>query len=96
MVSSGLIRKFTIEFGVKRGLKAFVLVRTEPKLDTVKTSGFFRRIPQVKSFYQLTGKWDIILRIFTESPHEFNSVIDRIRRTPWVMDTESLVVLEME
>jgi Lrp/AsnC family transcriptional regulator of lysine biosynthesis len=96
LVDSGVIKKFTIEFGVKRGLKAFVLIKYAPGKSPAGLVKFLGSIPQVKSVYQLAGRWDIITRIFTESSHEFNHVIDRIRSRLWVVDTESLIVLEIE
>ena len=94
LVKTGLIKKFTIEFGVERGVKSFVLIHAAPQT-TRELVKFLRSIPQVKTFYETTGKWDLVVRVMTESPYEFNQVIDKIRSMPSVIETESLIVLNI-
>ncbi len=96
LYSSGYIKKFTIEFGVKMGTKAFVLLSTVPQTGPGAISEFLRKIPEVRSFFQTTGAWDIVVRVFTENPGQLNRVIDHIRSQKWVLATESLIVLDVE
>lgn len=96
LVNSGLIEKFTIEFGVKRGMKAFVLIRHLPQKNPKEIVKTIKAIPEVRSCFQTTGKWDIIARVFTDSSEGFNKVIDKIRSFPWILETESLVVLDID
>ena len=96
LVKEGFIKKFTIEFGVKMGTKAFILVSTVPQTSPRTISEFLKKIPEVRSFFQTSGAWDLVIRVFTENPAEFNKVIDKIRSQKWVIATESMVVLDVE
>ncbi|MBL7206597.1 MAG: Lrp/AsnC family transcriptional regulator [Candidatus Aenigmarchaeota archaeon] len=96
LIDSGLIEKFTIEFGVKRGLKAFVLLKYLPQKNTKEIVEAIKAIPEVRSCFQTTGEWDMIVRVFTDSSKEFNNVVDKIRKFPWIIETKSLVVLDID
>lgn len=96
LVESGLIEKFTIEFGVERGLKAFVLIKYYPEKNTKDAVNEIKKFEEVKTCFQTTGTWDMVARVFTESSKDFNKVIDKIRSFEWVSRTESLVVLDIK
>jgi DNA-binding Lrp family transcriptional regulator len=95
LAAGGFIKKFTIEFGVKTGAKAFILVSTVPQTPPHAISEFLKKMPEVRSFFHTSGEWDLVVRVFTENPGLLNQAVNRIRSQKWVLATESLVVLDV-
>ena len=73
--------------------KAFVMVDVQPgKEDVVEEA--VRQIAGVKFVYQVTGEFDMIAFIEAEPYHAFARVVDTIRKTEFVRDTDTQLVLE--
>jgi DNA-binding Lrp family transcriptional regulator len=73
--------------------KAFVMIDVHPgKEDTVEDA--VRQIAGVKSVYQVTGEFDMIAFIEAEPYHAFARLVDMIRKTEGVRDTDTQLVLE--
>ena len=73
--------------------KAFVMVDVHPgREDEVEEE--IRHVAGVKFVYQVTGEFDMIALIEAEPYHAFARVVDTIRKTPGVRDTDTQLVLE--
>lgn len=73
--------------------KAFVMIDVQPgKEDVVEEA--VRQTAGVKSVYQVTGEFDMIAFIEAEPYHAFARVVDMIRKTEGVRDTDTQLVLE--
>lgn len=95
LIQQGIIKRFTLELSTKAGFTAFTLVRTDPNEPTERIVPKLSKITGVKRVFDLAGKIDYLVEIVAESPHEFNEVIEKIRRMQGVDSTESLVVLNI-
>ena len=74
-------------------LKAFVMIDVQPgKEDTVEAA--VRQVAGVQFVYQVTGEFDMIAFIEAEPYHAFARVVDTIRKTEGVRDTDTQLVLE--
>lgn len=73
--------------------KAFVMIDVHPgREDEVENA--VRQIACVEFVYQVTGEFDMIAFIQAEPYHAFARVVDTIRKTEGVRDTDTQLVLE--
>lgn len=73
--------------------KAFVMIDVHPgKEDPVE--GAVRQMAGVHFVYQVTGEFDMIAFIEAEPYHSFARLVDTIRKTEGVRDTDTQLVLE--
>ena len=93
LVSSGTIKKFTVEVGEGNTTSAFVLISVESSIDTSKVSSKITKIPGVKTIYEITGQYDITVVIRASNITEINECIDALRKIPGVTDTNSVIIL---
>jgi DNA-binding Lrp family transcriptional regulator len=95
LVDEEVIRKFTVETTTKEGFYAVVLLRTHPEHYTGDIVMKLRGSEGVRKIFETTGQWDVVLEVATNSPAKFNEIIERIRTTDGVRNSESLVVLKI-
>ena len=93
LVSSGTIKKFTVEVGEGNTTSAFVLISVESSIDTSKVSSKITKIQGVKTVYEITGQYDITVVIRASNITEINECIDALRKIPGVSDTNSVIIL---
>ncbi len=93
LVSSGTIKKFTVEVGEGNTTSAFVLISVESSIDTSKVSSKITKIQGVKTVYEITGQYDITVVIRASNITEINECIDALRKIPGVTDTNSVIIL---
>ncbi len=93
LVSSGTIKKFTVEVGEGNTTSAFVLISVESSIDTSKVSSRITKIQGVKTVYEITGQYDITVVIRASNITEINECIDALRKIPGVSDTNSVIIL---
>ncbi len=93
LVSSGTIKKFTVEIGEGNTTSAFVLISVESSMDTSKVSSKITKIQGVKTVYEITGQYDITVVIRASNITEINECIDALRKIPGVTDTNSVIIL---
>jgi len=93
LVSSGTIKKFTVEVGEGNTTSAFVLISVESTIDTSKVSSKITKIQGVKTVYEITGQYDITVVIRASNITEINECIDALRKIPGVSDTNSVIIL---
>ena len=73
--------------------KAFVMIDVQPgKEEAVEE--MLRHVAGLKFVYQVTGEFDMIAFIEAEPYHAFARVVDTIRKTEGVRDTDTQLVLE--
>lgn len=94
LVSSGTIKKFTVEVGEGNTTSAFVLISVESSIDTSKVSSKITKIQGVKTVYEITGQYDITVVIRASNITEINECIDALRKIPGVTDTNSVIILK--
>lgn len=93
---SGVIKGFTIVYGdeYEQGLiSAHVLIMVFQKL-TAKTNRQLHAIAQVRSVYAISGDYDLIAMLKTETTEELSSVLDDIGNLEGVERTNSSLILE--
>ena len=93
LVSSGTIKKFTVEVGEGNTTSAFVLISVESSMDTSKVSSKITKLQGVKTVYEITGQYDITVVIRASNITEINECIDALRKIPGVTDTNSVIIL---
>ena len=73
--------------------KAFVMIDVHPgREDAVEE--IVRQVAGVQSVYQVTGEFDMIAFIEAAPYHAFARVVDTIRKTDGVRDTDTQLVLD--
>jgi DNA-binding Lrp family transcriptional regulator len=93
---AGVIKGFTVEYGdeyEKDLVSAHVLIMVHQKL-TARTNRELHAIPQVKSAYAISGDYDLIVMLKTETTEELSSVLDDIGNLEGVERTNSSLILE--
>ncbi len=93
LVSSGTIKKFTVEVGEGNTTSAFVLISVESSIDTSKVSSKITKLQGVKTVYEITGQYDITVVIRASNITEINECIDALRKIPGITDTNSVIIL---
>ncbi len=93
LVREGVIRRFTIDYSAPGELKAIILVKTMPQTSVPSVSRKLLSIPGVEVVYEVTGEHDILVIASARSVDEVNQYVDKIRSTPGVSSTHTLVVL---
>ncbi len=93
LVSSGTIKKFTVEVGEGNTTSAFVLISVESSMDTSKVSSKITKLQGVKTVYEITGQYDITVVIRASNITEINECIDALRKIPGITDTNSVIIL---
>ena len=96
MIETGIVRRFTVDLSTKAGFTAFVLVRSQPQIQSSVITSKIKRMEDVKSVYQTAGEYDLIIEVVTSSPEKFNETIEKIRYVEGVTQTESLTVLKID
>ncbi len=94
----GVIKGYTVEYGEdykRRLLSAHVLIKVAPK-HSVKTNLDLRNIPQITALYAISGDYDMIAMVSTETTEELSKTLDDIGHLPGVERTHSSVILEVK
>ncbi len=93
----GLIRKFTIVIddellGVN--VRAIIGINRDPKLkENIHTE--LLKIPEVRTFSEVTGRFDILLTVSTRTLEELHSVvIENVSKIEGVQNTETFVEMQ--
>ncbi len=94
LLGSGVIKKFTLELGEENATSAIVLVSVDSATDTSKVSIKLTKLEGVKTVYEITGQYDITVIISAATIAEINNSIDALRKTPGVVDTNTVIILK--
>ncbi len=87
----GTIKRFTVE--TKDDVKAVVMVAASRSVSTTKVADAIRRLGIDKT-YEVSGNFDIICFIESESIDEVNEKVELIRGISGVTDTSTSMVLK--
>ena len=94
LVGGGTIKKFTLELGEENATSAIVLVSVDSATDTSKVSIKLTKLVGVKTFYEITGQYDITVIISAATIAEINNSIDALRKITGVVDTNTVIILK--
>jgi len=97
LVRKKLIKKFTIEIDESLlgiNVKTSVGINRDPKLKE-EIHKKLLEIAEVVSLYEVTGRFDIILRVYTKDLEDLHSVVmDKIGNIDGIQNTETFVELQ--
>ena len=97
LVRKELIKKFTIEIDESLlgiNVKTSVGINRDPKLKE-EIHKKLLEIAEVVSLYEVTGRFDIILRVYTKDLEDLHSVVmDKIGNIDGIQNTETFVELQ--
>ena len=97
LVRKELIKKFTIEIDESLlgiNVKTSVGINRDPKLKE-QIHKKLLEIVEVVSLYEVTGRFDIILRVYTKDLENLHSVVmDKIGKIDGIQNTETFVELQ--
>lgn len=93
LVSSGIIKKFTIEYVVSNEVRAAILIKISPPKPVPEVSKEIVKIEGVDTVYEVTGDNDILVIVKAPSIDAINKCIDKIRAIPGVASTNTLIIL---
>lgn len=91
----GVITGYTVGVAVARSaasIRAMVLISIESKNEPEVVRALSRR-HEITKLYSVSGRYDLCAMVSTESTHELDAVIDKIRAIKGVVDTFSTVLL---
>lgn len=92
---AGVITGYTVGVTVARAtssIRAMVLISIESKHEPEVMRALARRHEIIK-LYTVSGRYDLCAMLSTESTHELDAVIDKIRMIKGVVDTFSTILL---
>lgn len=91
----GVITGYTVGLTAARsapGIRAMVLISIESKNEHEVVRTLSRR-HEITKLYSVSGRYDLCAMLLTESTHELDAVIDKIRVVKGVVDTFSTIML---
>ena len=92
---AGVITGYTVGVTVAQaasGIRAMVLISIESKNEHDVVRSLSRR-HEIFKLYSVSGRYDLCAMLATESTHELDAVIDKIRVIKGVVDTFSTILL---
>lgn len=94
LVEKKVIKKFTIISRLEKKLKAMVLVNTTPQVPLSNISKKAKGIIGIKEVYEVSGEYDMICFLETDSIDEINKAVDEVRAIKGVIKTVTTFVLK--
>ena len=94
LMREGIIMRFTIETQIGGGVKAIVLVSSDPAIPTPTIAARVRSISGVEAVYEVTGQYDLTAVLVGDDITSLNKTIEGIRRIDGIQNTNSLIVLK--
>lgn len=85
----GILKRFTIETG--GDIEGIVIINAEPTQTTEAAEEIKKYAEKV---YELSGEYDIIAWIHSYDLDKLNDKVDKIRETPGIINTETLIKLK--
>jgi DNA-binding Lrp family transcriptional regulator len=95
LIESDIIQNFTVQTSMKTGFSSFVLVQTNPQIETKKIVQNLKKIKDIQTIFETTGDYDVVIKVSTGSAQEFNFIIEKIRTTKGIQKTDTLVLLKI-
>jgi len=91
----GTIKGYTVRLadGAEANrLRAVVMISTDPK-QADRVSGELKKMPEVRSLAAVSGSYDLVAQVETDTPARIDALLDRIGRAPGVARTVSSIIL---
>jgi DNA-binding Lrp family transcriptional regulator len=95
LVSTGIIRRFTIEVDASAEvevIRAVMMIELEGTLARSVT-GSLKRLAEIVSLHSTNGTWDLVAHIETSSLPEFDRVLREVREIKGVLNSETSILL---
>jgi len=93
LVSSGTIKKFTIETADTSKIRSLTMISVEPSTPTFTVSKEVEKLAGVERIYEVTGEYDIVTVVSHQNITGINQCIEDIRKIKGVEKTNSIIVL---
>ena len=91
----GVIKGYTVRLAddaAASRLRAVVMISTDPK-QADRVSGELKKMPEVRSLAAVSGSYDLVAQVETDTPARIDALLDRIGRAPGVARTVSSIIL---
>jgi DNA-binding Lrp family transcriptional regulator len=79
---------------MENSISVFIGVVTEEKVKTAEIIKSVLQVNGVKSAWELTGSFDMLILASSQSVHSLNVVVEAVRACPGVRETTTYLVLE--
>ena len=94
LVSSGTIRRFTIEVANASKVRSLTMISVEPGVPTYAVSKEVMKLTGVERLYEVTGEYDIVAVVSFTNIDGINQCIEDMRKIKGVVKTNSIIVLK--
>ncbi len=91
----GVIAGYRVKLGEgsgRGGLRGMITISVEPRRH-IDVARAITRLPEVEVLHTVSGKFDMMAEVNTESAEAMDQVIDRISQLPGVTEIETAVIL---
>ncbi len=93
LVSSGTIRKFTVEVAPSIRVRSLTMISVDPSIPTYTISKKVEGLSGIESIYEVTGEYDIVCVVSQRDIEGLNQTIEEIRKLDGVVKTNTVIVL---
>lgn len=91
----GTVKGYTVRLSEEGGpnrIRAIVMIATDMKRGD-RAPAELKKFPEVRSLFAVSGTYDLVATVETDTPARMDAVLDRIGRTHGVARTVSSIVL---
>jgi DNA-binding Lrp family transcriptional regulator len=74
------------------GIRAFVTISVEPRRQ-IDVARLLQRFPQFETLHTVSGKYDLVALVKTQSAEDMDKLIDELGTIPGITRTETAVIL---
>ncbi len=93
LVSSGTIRKFTLEVAPSIRVRSLTMISVDPSIPTYTISKKVEGLSGIENIYEVTGEYDIVCVVSQRDIEGLNQTIEEIRKLAGVVKTNTVIVL---
>jgi DNA-binding Lrp family transcriptional regulator len=93
LVSSGTIRKFTLEVAPSIRVRSLTMISVDPSIPTYAISKKVEGLSGIESIYEVTGEYDIVCVVSQRDIEGLNQTIEEIRKLDGIVKTNTVIVL---
>ncbi len=94
LLKHGAIRRFTVELGDAGGVSGVVCIKSDSHKGTTQVGEALKRLSsQVGRVFEVSGEFDLICIVDSPSVGEMNFLLERIRRSKGVLQTQTFMVM---
>jgi DNA-binding Lrp family transcriptional regulator len=93
LVKEGVIEKFTIEISPEYQLMAIVCIKVRSQQPTHEVVKKLKKLG-LEEVFEVAGRYDVICIAKVHSSYDLNELLEKIRATKDVVETESFTVLK--